>query len=97
MFVGAVLKLEFLLVSKVNDGVEGVVRRLGSVHVVNGHDALVAWHDCIVDELMDLSLSSWSVPAILITVRDLRKVTTFFFPDSLVLDLIGWSICFRNL
>ena len=42
VLVGAVLKLEFVLVFKVNDGVGGVVRRLGSVHVVNGHDALVA-------------------------------------------------------
>ena len=86
LLVGADLKLESLLVSKVNDGHEGVLRRLGSVHVVNGHDALVAWHDCIVHELTDLSPSSWSAPATLTTVRELRRVTTFFFPVSLVLD-----------
>ena len=72
-------------------------RRLGCVHVVNGHDALVAWHDCIVHELTDLSPSSWSAPATLTTVRELRRVTSFFFPDSLVLDLIGCSISFHNL
>ena len=74
-----------------------MLRRFGSAHVVNGHDALVAWHDCIVHELTDLSPSSWSAPATLTTVRELRRVTSFFFPDSLVLDLIGCSISFHNL
>ena len=51
---GAVLKLEGLAIRKVNDGYDGVLRRLSSVKVLNGFEDLLTWHEGLVEELTDL-------------------------------------------
>ena len=76
---GAVLKLESLAIRKVNDGHDGLLRRLSSVIVLNGYEDLVTWHKDLVEELTDLSPSSWSAPATCTTVPELRRVTTICF------------------
>ena len=70
---GVVLKLEGLAIRKVNDGYDGVLRRLSSVKVLNGFEELVAWHEGLVEELTDLSPSGWSAAATPITVSELRS------------------------
>ena len=70
---GAVLKLEALAIRKVNDGYDGVLRRLSSVKVLNGFEDLVTWHEGLVEELTDLSPSGWSAAATPITVPELRS------------------------
>ena len=100
---GVVLKLESLAIRKVNDGDDGVLRRLSSVHVFNGQDQLVASHEGVVEELTDLSPSSWSALAALTNFRGLGKVTTIFFAGSLLkliamlpgflVNLYGFLLC----
>ena len=70
---GAVLKLEALAIRKVNDGYDGVLRRLSSVKVLNGFEDLLTWHEGLVEELTDLSPSAWSAAATPTTVPELRS------------------------
>ena len=46
---GAVLELEALAIRKVNDGYDGVLRRLSSVKVLNGFEDLLTWHEGLVE------------------------------------------------